>query len=48
GSSFSDVSLAGATFHNVDLSNVVITDANLDGMLINGILVSELLRVYGA
>ena len=48
GSSFSDVSLAGATFHNVDLSNVAITDANLDGMLINGILVTELLRVYDA
>jgi uncharacterized protein YjbI with pentapeptide repeats len=47
GSSFSDVSLAGATFNNVDLSNAVITDANLDGMRINGILVTELLRVYG-
>lgn len=47
-SSFSDVSLMGARLHDVNLGNVAITDANLDGMTINGILVTDLLRVYRA
>ena len=31
----------------MNLRNVAITDANLEGMTINGILVTELLRAYG-
>ena len=46
GSSFSDVSLLGAKFSDVDLGNVEIVAANLDGMTINGILVTELLAAH--
>lgn len=56
GAQFVDVSLAGATFEDVALSGSVIrnanctdvsvTDACYDGMRIDGILVTELLRVY--
>ena len=53
---FEDVSLRGAVFHNVALTgatirdaclgNVTIADAGYEGMKIEGILVTELLRVY--
>lgn len=46
--SFSDVSLAGTRFHDVNFSHAAITDANLNGMTINGILVTELLHTYAA
>ena len=46
--SFTDVSFAGATFADADLSNVTIVDAKLAGMMINGILVSDLLAAYQA
>jgi len=46
--SFSNVSLTGAKFDDVNFGNVAITDANLEGMTIDGILVSELFRAYGA
>lgn len=46
GSAFNNVALTGASFDNVCLGNVSIVDANIEGMRINGILVSELLRVY--
>ncbi|MEP6474425.1 MAG: pentapeptide repeat-containing protein [Gemmatimonadota bacterium] len=44
--SFIDVKLASAVFRNVDLSHASISDARLDGMTINGVLVTELFRVY--
>jgi hypothetical protein len=37
-----------ATFADADFSRVAITDANLEGMTINGILASDLLRAHGA
>jgi hypothetical protein len=43
---FNNVALTEATFRNVNLSYAIIEDANLEGMSINGIRVSELLRVY--
>jgi uncharacterized protein YjbI with pentapeptide repeats len=43
---FENVALTGARFRNVCLGNVAIADANLEGMTINGIRVTELLRVY--
>jgi catechol 2,3-dioxygenase-like lactoylglutathione lyase family enzyme len=44
--SFRNVSLANATIRDADLSGVRIEDANYDGMTMDGILVSDLLRVY--
>lgn len=46
GADFFDVALTGAQIRNACLSNVSIADANYTGMRIEGILVSELLRVY--
>jgi uncharacterized protein YjbI with pentapeptide repeats len=56
GAAFDDVNLRGATFHNVALTGATIRDACLggvdiaeagyEGMRIEGILVTELLRVY--
>jgi uncharacterized protein YjbI with pentapeptide repeats len=43
---FDNVALTGAVFRNVCLAGATIDDANLEGLRINGILVSELLRVY--
>ncbi len=43
---FLDVALSGATFRNVDLAEVSITDARLEGMRIDGVLVSDLFRAY--
>jgi uncharacterized protein YjbI with pentapeptide repeats len=40
------VAFTGARFANVCLGGASIANANLEGMTINGILVSELLRVY--
>jgi uncharacterized protein YjbI with pentapeptide repeats len=40
------VALTGASFSNACFGSVSIADANLEGMTIDGILVSELLRVY--
>jgi uncharacterized protein YjbI with pentapeptide repeats len=45
---FDNVALTGATFSNVCLSGVSIADANLDGARIDGILITDLLRVYDA
>ena len=39
--------LCDSTFRKVDLSNVNIIDCNLDGMTIDGILVTDLLKAYG-
>ncbi|MGV3721657.1 MAG: pentapeptide repeat-containing protein [Actinomycetota bacterium] len=56
GARFNDVNLRGAEFINVALTNAVIRDvclsdvtiqeASYEGMRIEGILVTELLRVY--
>ena len=43
---FSDVALTGATIQNACLGDVTIVDANYTGMRIEGILVTDLLRVY--
>jgi uncharacterized protein YjbI with pentapeptide repeats len=44
--SFSNVALAGATFRNASSSDVAIDDATLEGMRINGVLVSEMVANY--
>jgi uncharacterized protein YjbI with pentapeptide repeats len=56
GAKFDDVNLRGVEFHNVAftggsirdacLGELAIEDANYQGMRIEGILVTELLRVY--
>jgi uncharacterized protein YjbI with pentapeptide repeats len=46
GADFDDVALTGTTIHNACLGDVTISDANYAGMKIEGILVTELLRVY--
>jgi uncharacterized protein YjbI with pentapeptide repeats len=46
GSVFRNVAFTDARFQNVCFANVDIGDANVEGMKINGILVTELLRVY--
>jgi uncharacterized protein YjbI with pentapeptide repeats len=38
--------MTGARFKNVNLSQSSVEDAKLDGMTINGILVTEPLRVF--
>jgi hypothetical protein len=38
--------LRGARFVDVDLSDVEIIDARLDGMRLEGILVTDLLRAF--
>lgn len=44
--SFQNAMLCDSTFRNVDLSNVSIVECRLDGMTIDGILVTELLEAY--
>jgi len=46
GSTFSDVNLRGGKFSDVNLTNVAIEQANMDGMSIDGMLVSDLIRAY--
>jgi uncharacterized protein YjbI with pentapeptide repeats len=46
GAEFVDVALTGARLSDVCLGGVTIADANYAGMRIDGILVTELLRVY--
>ncbi|MBK7792979.1 MAG: pentapeptide repeat-containing protein [Betaproteobacteria bacterium] len=46
GAEFVDVALTGARLSNLCLGDVTIADANYAGMRIEGILVTELLRVY--
>ena len=46
GADFDDVALTGARIHNACLGDVSISNANYTGMTIDGILVTELLRVY--
>ena len=48
GARFEDMALTGAVFHEVNCSDVLIADGRYDGMRIDGILVTELLRVYRA
>ena len=43
---FCDVALTGATIRNACLGDVTIADANYTGMRNEGILVTELLRVF--
>ena len=46
GARFEDVALTGTVIRNANCSDVSIEDARYDGMRIDGILVTELLRVY--
>ena len=48
GAMLTNVALTGATIRNACLGIVSIEDAGLEGMRIDGILVTELLRVYRA
>ena len=43
---FANVALTGAAFRNVNLANASIVDAKLDGMRIDGVLVSDLFSAY--
>ncbi len=43
---FEEMMLCDSTFRKVDLSNVRITECNLTGMTIDGLLVSDLLAAY--
>lgn len=45
-SEFFDVALTGASFRDVCFGDVSINDGNYTGMRIDGVLVTELLRVY--
>lgn len=46
GTTFEDVALTRVTLRNVNCSHLTIEDACYEGMLIDGILVTELLRVF--
>ena len=46
GAVFRNVALTGATIRDACLGNVSIADAGYEGMKIEGILVTDLLRVY--
>jgi uncharacterized protein YjbI with pentapeptide repeats len=46
GARFDDVALTGVVIHNANCSHLSIKDACYEGMLIDGILVTELLRAY--
>jgi uncharacterized protein YjbI with pentapeptide repeats len=46
GANFVNVALTGATFRDANFSHVSVDDCNLDGMRIDGVLVSELLAAY--
>ena len=46
GAVFDDVNLTRAKFHNINCSHVTFEDACYEGMTIDGIAVTELLRVY--
>ena len=43
---FDNTDLTGAARRNVCLANVAITDANLGGMTIDGVLVNDLWRAF--
>ena len=45
---FENCDLNGSTITNCDLSNIAITDSNIEGMTINGLLVSNLLAGHKA
>ncbi|NKB71642.1 MAG: sigma-70 family RNA polymerase sigma factor [Candidatus Latescibacteria bacterium] len=46
-SHFEDINLSGSNFTKIDFSNVDLVDCQVQGMTINGILVSTLLEKYG-
>jgi uncharacterized protein YjbI with pentapeptide repeats len=43
---FEEMMLGDSTFKHVDLSNVKITECNLKGMTIDGVLVTDLVAAY--
>jgi uncharacterized protein YjbI with pentapeptide repeats len=43
---FEEAMLCDSTFHKVDMSNVKIIDCNIQGMTIDGVLVTDLLKAY--
>ena len=48
GAVFEDVDLTGASFRNTRLADVELADCCVDGMRIDGVLVTELLKAYEA
>jgi uncharacterized protein YjbI with pentapeptide repeats len=46
GITFEEAQLCDSTFNKVDLSNVKITDCNVKGMTIDGVLVTDLIAAY--
>ena len=44
GCEFDDVSLTEAQFHNISLRNARFTDCAIEGLSINGVLISEMLN----
>lgn len=44
GCEFDDVTLENAQFNNISLRNAQFTDCDIEGLCINGILISELLH----
>ncbi len=45
-STFNNMNMSGVTFSNLNLTNAEIRDANMEGMKINGVLVSDLFNAY--
>ena len=43
---FEEAMLCDSTFTKVDLSNVKIIDCNMEGMSIDGVLVTEMIAAY--
>ena len=43
---FEEAMLCDSTFRKVDMSNVHVIDCNIEGMRIDGVLVSEMLAAY--
>ena len=48
GARFSNVNLTGAEWRNVSLRNATILDADIEGLRIRGVLVSDLLAAWDA
>lgn len=47
-SNFSNVDFQGSVFHTVSFRHVAMSNLDLEGMTIDGILVSDLFRAYHA
>jgi uncharacterized protein YjbI with pentapeptide repeats len=45
---FEDVNLSGVCLHNVNLTGLSISDASIDGMTVDGIAVSDMIKLWHA